>query len=73
MLIDCMAAGIVKGTIKPGSTFTCPYGPNGQYVAGPAKWTWVTTPNATTGATKNTVIFSKPLEFTKANYAQYNL
>ena len=72
MLIDCMAAGIVAGTIKAGSTFTCPYGPKGSYVNGPAKWTWVTKPNAVTGATKNTVIFSKPLEFTPSNYTQYN-
>jgi hypothetical protein len=29
-------------------------------------------PSAATGATTNTVIYSTPLEFTKANYLQYN-
>ncbi len=35
-------------------------------------YTVAASPDVTTGATKNTVIFSTPLEFTKANYLQYN-
>ena len=41
-------------------------------MSGPAKWTVATGPNATTGANKNTIVFSDPLEFTKANYLNYN-
>jgi hypothetical protein len=41
-------------------------------VSGPAKWTVATSTNPTTGANKNTIIVSKPLEFTKANYKQYD-
>jgi len=71
-LIDCVAAGLVGGTIKAGSTFSCAHGPSGALDGGQSSWTWVTAANATTGATPNTIIFSKPLEFTKANYLQFN-
>ena len=70
--IDCVAALAVANKITAGSTFTCPHGPGPSLVTGPTKWTVATANNATTGATKNAIIFSKPLEFTKANYKQYN-
>jgi ABC-type sugar transport system substrate-binding protein len=35
-------------------------------------YTVAAAPSAATGATTNTVIYSTPLEFTKANYLQYN-
>jgi ABC-type sugar transport system substrate-binding protein len=71
-MIDCVAALAVANKIKAGSTFTCPHGPSGSLVSGPASWTVATSTSAITGANKNTVIFSKPLEFTKANYKQFN-
>ena len=71
-MIDCVSALAVANKIHAGSTFSCPHGPSGSLVAGPAKWTVATSTNATTGANKNTIVFSNPLEFTKANYKQYD-
>lgn len=69
-LIDCVAALAVKGKIHAGSTFTCP-GVNWKSLEAPGKWTVASGTNATTGANKNTIIFSGPLEFTPQNYKQY--
>ena len=41
-------------------------------VPGTGVYTVDSAPSAVTGATKNTVIYSAPLEFTKANYLKYN-
>jgi len=71
-LIDCVAYEAVNNKIHAGSTFKCAHGPSGGLVNGPAKWTVASGTNATTGANKNTIIFSKPLEFTKANYLKYD-
>jgi ABC-type sugar transport system substrate-binding protein len=71
-MIDCVSYLAVNNKIHAGSTFTCPHGPSGGLVAGPAKWTVATSTSSTTGANKNTIIFSNPLEFTKANYKQFN-
>ena len=71
-MIDCVSALAVANKIHAGTSFTCPHGPSGSLVSGPAKWTVATGTNATTGANKNTIIFSKPLEFTKANYLKYD-
>jgi ABC-type sugar transport system substrate-binding protein len=71
-MIDCVSNLAYNNKIKAGSTFTCPHGPSGSLVSGPASWTVATGPNATTGANKNTIVFSDPLEFTKANYKQFN-
>jgi len=71
-MIDCVSALAVANKIKAGSTFKCAHGPSGALVSGPAKWTVASSTSAITGANKNTVIFSKPLEFTKANYKQFN-
>jgi len=70
-LIDCVASLAVKNKIKAGSTFSCP-GVNWKSVNAPGKWTVASGTNSTTGANKNTIIFSDPLEFTKSNYTQYN-
>jgi ABC-type sugar transport system substrate-binding protein len=71
-MIDCVAALAVANKIHTGSTFKCAHGPSGGLVAGPGKWTVASGTNKTTGANKNTIIFSKPLEFTPSNYKQYN-
>ena len=71
-MIDCVSALAVANKIKAGSTFKCAHGPSGGLVAGPDKWTVAKSTNATTGANKNTIIFSDPLLFTPANYKQYN-
>jgi AI-2 transport system substrate-binding protein/rhamnose transport system substrate-binding protein len=52
-----------QNKIHAGSTFTA--GSLGTF-------TVTATANKVTGATKNTIIFSKPLEFTKSNYMQYD-
>jgi hypothetical protein len=41
-------------------------------VPGTGVYTVAAAPSKVTGATRNTVIFSAPLEFTKANYLKYN-
>jgi len=69
-LIDCVSELAVENKIKAGSTFTCP-GVNWSQYEAPGKWTVASAPNATTGATKNTIIFSKPLEFTPSNYTKF--
>jgi AI-2 transport system substrate-binding protein/rhamnose transport system substrate-binding protein len=51
-----------ENKLQAGSSFTTPLG----------TFTVSAAPNATTGATKNTIIFSTPLEFTKSNYLQYD-
>lgn len=61
-LIMYVAKLVDENKIHAGSTFSTPLG----------SYTVASGPNATTGATKNTIIFSKPLEFTKANYKQYD-
>jgi ABC-type sugar transport system substrate-binding protein len=71
-MIDCVSALAVANKIHAGSTFKCAHGPSGGLVSGPAKWTVASGTNATTGANKNTIIFSKPLEFTQANYLKYD-
>jgi ABC-type sugar transport system substrate-binding protein len=71
-MIDCVAAAAVAGTIHAGSTFTCPHGPSGSLVSGPAKWTVATKTNSVTGVNKNTITFSDPLEFTPSNYKQFD-
>jgi ABC-type sugar transport system substrate-binding protein len=71
-MIDCVAALAVANKIHAGSAFTCPNGPAGSLVSGPAKWTVATSTNSTTGANKNTITFSDPLEFTKSNYKQFD-
>jgi ABC-type sugar transport system substrate-binding protein len=71
-MIDCVSALAVADKIKAGSSFSCAHGPSGSLVSGPAKWTVATSTSATTGANKNTIIFSNPLEFTKSNYKQYD-
>ncbi|MGC8626613.1 MAG: hypothetical protein ACP5VR_03490, partial [Acidimicrobiales bacterium] len=48
-----------------------------QYFSGkaaglPYTYMVASAPNKVTGATANTIIFSAPLEFTKANYKQYD-
>ncbi len=45
---------------------------SGASVGLPGTYTVSAAPNKVTGATKNTVIYSTPLEFTKANYLRYN-
>jgi ABC-type sugar transport system substrate-binding protein len=45
---------------------------SGASVGLPGVWTVAAAPSSVTGATKNTVIYSTPLEFTKANYLKYN-
>ena len=42
-------------------------------VPGTGVYTVTSAPSKVTGATRNTVIYSAPLEFTKANYLKYNL
>ena len=62
-LIMYVAKLAYENKLKAGGTFTA--GPLGTFtVAAKA--------NPVTGATRNTIIFSKPLEFTKANYKQYD-
>ncbi len=70
-LIDCVSELAVENKIKAGTTFTCP-GVNWKSLNAPGKWTVAKAADKTTGATKNTVIFSGPLEFTPSNYKQYN-
>jgi ABC-type sugar transport system substrate-binding protein len=69
-LIDCVSELAVENKIKAGSTFSCP-GVPWKSLNAPGKWTVAKSPNTTTGATKNTIIFSGPLEFTPSNYTQY--
>jgi ABC-type sugar transport system substrate-binding protein len=70
--IDCVSALAVANKIKAGSTFKCPHGPGPSLTTGIKKWTVAKKADNKTGATKNAIIFSKPLEFTKANYKKYN-
>jgi ABC-type sugar transport system substrate-binding protein len=61
-LVMYVAKLAYENKLKPGGSFTTPLG----------TFTVAAKANATTGATKDTIIFSKPLEFTKANYKQYD-
>lgn len=61
-LVMYVAKLAYENKLKAGGSFTTPLG----------KFTVSAGSNPTTGATKNTIIFSKPLEFTKANYKQYD-
>jgi ABC-type sugar transport system substrate-binding protein len=70
-LIDCVAALAVKNKIHAGSSFSCP-GVNWHSLSAPGKWTVAASANKVSGATKNTIIFSQPLEFTPQNYKKYN-
>ena len=47
-----------ENKLQAGKSFTCPLGTFTIYAKN----------DPVSGATKNTIIFSKPLEFTKANY-----
>jgi ABC-type sugar transport system substrate-binding protein len=72
-MIDCVAQLAVEGKIHAGSTFSCPHlTTKSGLVAGPDKWTVASGTNATTGANKNTIVFSDPLEFTPKNYLKYD-
>ncbi|HUB75514.1 MAG TPA: substrate-binding domain-containing protein [Solirubrobacteraceae bacterium] len=72
-MIDCVAQLAYENKIHAGSTFTCPHLTTASgLVAGPAKWTVQTKTNSTTGANRNTIVFSDPLEFTPQNYKKYD-
>lgn len=61
-LVMYVAKLAAENKLKAGKSFSTPLG----------KFTIAAGANKTTGATKNTIIFSKPLEFTKANYKKYD-
>jgi ABC-type sugar transport system substrate-binding protein len=72
-MIDCVAQLAYENKIHAGSTFSCPHLTTASgLVSGPDKWTVASSTNATTGANKNTIVFSDPLEFTPQNYKKYN-
>jgi len=72
-MIDCVAELAAENKIHAGSKFSCPHLTTASgLVAGSDTWTVASSTNATTGANKNTIIFSNPLEFTKANYKKYD-
>jgi len=60
-LIMYVAKLAAENKLKAGKSFTTPLG----------RFTVAAKANPTTGVTRNTIIFSKPLEFTKANYKKY--
>jgi ABC-type sugar transport system substrate-binding protein len=59
MYVSKLAA---ENKLTAGKSFSTPLG----------KFSIAASTNKTTGATKNSIIFSAPLEFTKANYKQYD-
>ena len=63
-LLMCVAK-LAYDDIQPASTFSCPRGPTGS-------WAVTAKDNPGTGATRGTVIFSRPLEFTAENYKSYD-
>ncbi len=60
-LVMYVAKLAYENKLQAGKSFTTPLG----------TWTVAAKADPTTGATKNTIIFSTPLEFTKANYLKY--
>jgi len=61
-LVMYVAKLAYENKLKAGGTFTTPLG----------KFSIAAKSNPVTGATKNSIIFSAPLEFTKANYKKYD-
>ncbi len=61
----CVAALAYQHALHAGRSFTCPARPTGS-------WAVASTSSRLTGATRDTIIFSKPLEFTPQNYRQYD-
>jgi AI-2 transport system substrate-binding protein/rhamnose transport system substrate-binding protein len=61
-LVMYVARLAADNKLRAGSAFATPLG----------TFTVAAAPNATTGATKNTIIFSTPLEFTRSNYLHYD-
>jgi AI-2 transport system substrate-binding protein/rhamnose transport system substrate-binding protein len=61
-LVMYVAKLAYENKLKPGHSFTTPLG----------KFMVAARANPTTGATRNSIIFSAPLEFTKANYKKYD-
>jgi len=61
-LVMYVAKLAYENKLKAGGSFTTPLG----------KFTIAAKANPTTGATKNTIIFSTPLEFTKSNYKKFD-
>jgi AI-2 transport system substrate-binding protein len=61
-LVMYVAKLAYENKLKAGQSFSTPLG----------TFTVASQSSAITGATPNTIIFSKPLEFTKANYKQYD-
>jgi AI-2 transport system substrate-binding protein len=61
-LVMYVAKLAYENKLVAGKYFTCPLG----------KFYIYPKTDPVSGATKNTIIFSKPLEFTKANYKKYN-
>ena len=61
----CVAKLAYGNAIRAGSSFRCPNGPQGS-------WIVATKPNATSGATRDAIVFSSPLEFTPQNRTQYD-
>jgi len=61
-LVMYVAKLAYENKLVAGKSFTCPLGTFYVYAK----------TDPVSGATKNTIIFSKPLEFTKANYQQYD-
>lgn len=60
-LVMYVAKLAYENKLKPGKSFSTPLG----------KFKVAAKTDGTTGATRNTIIFSKPLEFTKSNYMKY--
>ncbi|HYA44291.1 MAG TPA: substrate-binding domain-containing protein [Acidimicrobiales bacterium] len=63
-LLICLAKLAYEGEVHPGGAFSCHHGPEGS-------WAVTAKDNPGTGATRGTVIFSQPLEFTPENYKSY--
>ncbi len=61
-LVMYVAKLAYENKLKAGGSFTTPLG----------KFTVAAKNDPVTGATRNTIIFSKPLEFTKANYKKFD-
>lgn len=61
-LVMYVAKLAAENKLTAGKSFTCPLGTFKVYAKS----------DPVSGATKNTIIFSKPLEFNKANYKRFN-
>jgi rhamnose transport system substrate-binding protein len=70
-LIDCVAELAVAGKIHAGARFKCP-GVDWQAMNAPGAWTVASGYDPTSGVTRDTIVFSTPLEFTKSNYLRYS-